>query len=345
MTLRFIDGFDHYATADLQASKKWNSTGTASVISATDGRRGTGCWAHSSTGFDIYHINKTLDNQATYIVGFAMYITNLTATRFLEIIDGATVQFSLAVDVSGHILAYRGAGTTLLGTSTNTLSINTWNYIECKVTFDNSDGVVDIHVNGSGTGWISLTSQDTCATANEYASIIRIGTTANNYLRYRIDDLYICDTNGSVNNDFLGDVRVDSYLATGNGNHSDFTGSDSDSTDNYLLIDDTSPDGDTTYVQSATVGHIDTYGFADMTHTPASIFGVQIVMEAKKDDSGTRGIAGMVRQDSTDYAGSSRVVSTSYVDYMDIRETDPATATAWTKAGFNSAEFGIKVSE
>jgi len=68
-------------------------------------------------------------------------------------------------------------------------------------------------------------------------------------------------------------------------------------------------------------------------------------MEAKKDDSGTRGIAGMVRQDSTDYAGSSQVVSTSYVDYMDIRETDPATATAWTKAGFNSAEFGIKVSE
>ena len=340
MTLRFIDGFDHYATADLVAGLKWSTTGAA-TIETTAGRRGTSCAKYNGNS---KYSSKTLDNQDVWIIGFAYQMVTPPGTgRILEFIDGTTVQCSLNIDATNHLVAMRGTSTTL-ATSTNTLVEDTWNYIEVKVTLSNSVGTFEVRVNGSNSGWINASSLDTCATANEYAAIIRIGAIAGGTAASQLfDDVYILDDNGSANNDFLGDVRVDAYPVDDNGALSQFVGNDSDSTDNYLLVDDATPDGDTTYVQSATVDNVDTYGHADMSHTPASIFGIQLVMDAKKDDSGDRSIAGVVRQGSTNYAGTAQVLSTSYIAYLDIRETDPATSVAWTKDGFNSCEIGHKV--
>lgn len=157
------------------------------------------------------------------------------------------------------------------------------------------------------------------------------------------EDLYICDGSGSINNDFLGDMRVDCYLPNGNGNSSQLVGSDSNSTDNYQLVDETSQNGDSDYVQSSTVNNKDTYAVADMSHTPANIFGTQLNMIAKKDDSGTRSICSVCRSGGTDYDGDTQALGTTYVDYRQIRETDPATSSAWTRSNLNSAEFGVKV--
>jgi hypothetical protein len=38
-----------------------------------------------------------------------------------------------------------------------------------------------------------------------------------------IDDLYVCDSTGSTNNTFLGDVRVDTVRPIGAGNYSEFS--------------------------------------------------------------------------------------------------------------------------
>lgn len=340
MTLRFIDGFDHYDTTSLLASMKCGVSNTP-AIESNGGRRGGGALVFTPGEFCY----KAFDNKSAWVVGFALKMQSLgtgTNHHLLSFVDGTTVQVDIYLDNTGHLIVTRGS--TVLATSTSVLTVEVWNYIEVKVTLDNTTGAAEVRVNGSSSGWINISDVDTCATANEYASVIRYGSTTSSGTG-RIDDLYICDTDGSVNNDFLGDVRVDAYLPNGNGASSQFTGSDSDSTDNYMLVDDAAPDGDTTYVQSSTVNQIDTYSFTEMSHTPATIFGLQIVMDAKKDDSGTRSIAGVVRQSSTNYAGSNQVLSTSYVGYTDIRETDPATAAAWTKDGINSAEFGIKVAE
>jgi len=344
VTLRFIDGFDHYATADLAASLKWTYTGVVAncKIQSSAGRRGTGAF-YTINGNQ--YLTKTLDNQATWIVGFALYIESFNYEAIIcRLIDGTSTQISIAVDTTGHIKAYRGTTTALLGTSTNTLLTYTWNYIEFKGTIDPSNGVVEVRVNGSSVGWINLTSQNTRETANSYASLIRIGNVGSvSYQLKYYDDLYICDNQGSANNDFLGDSRIDAYWDDANGNSSQLVGSDADSIDNYLQTDDTTPDNDTSYNQSATVGEKDTYGHTDMTHTPLTIFGTQNVMVAKKDDEGSRSICDVCRSGGSDYDGSSQALTTSYIGYAQIREVDPATSAAWTKSGFNSAEFGMKI--
>jgi hypothetical protein len=96
-------------------------------------------------------------------------------------------------------------------------------------------------------------------------------------------------------------------------------------------------------VESATVGAKDTYGFADMVRNPASVFGVQINLNVKKDDAGFRQVKDVVRSGGADFAGTAQAVSTSYGYKSAIRETNPATGAPWTKAGVNAAEFGMEV--
>lgn len=336
MTLRFIDSYDHYATADMLL--KYTDSSSAS-ISAGNGRRSTNSLRFSSTsGF----VSKTLDAQATWIVGCAFRATALDGSNdraIVTFLDAGTNQCDIRIRPDGTLRATRNG--TALATSSNALSTGTAYYFECKVVINDTTGSIEVRVNGSSTGWINITSQDTKNTANATANGIRLSGTSGNNTDY--DDLYICDSNGSVNNDFLGDIRVDCYLPDGNGNSSQLAGSDGNSTDNYQLVDESSQNGDTDYVQSSTVNQKDTYTFADMTHTPASIFGTQLNMIAKKDDSGTRSIASVCRSGGTDYDGTTQALGTTYLDYMNIRETDPATSAAWTRTNLNNAEFGVKV--
>jgi hypothetical protein len=190
-----------------------------------------------------------------------------------------------------------------------------------------------------------LTSQDTKNTANATANGVRLGTSASTPgADWDFDDLYICDGAGSTNNNFLGDCRVDAFAANGNGNSSQLTGSDGNSTDNYLLVDDaTTIDDDTTYVEHATVGNKDTYACANMSHTPTSIFGVQVCANAKKDDAGAKSLCTVTRSGGADTDGATQALSTSYTYYREILEQDPNGPIAWTATNFNAAEFGIKV--
>jgi alpha-glucuronidase len=110
-------------------------------------------------------------------------------------------------------------------------------------------------------------------------------------------------------------------------------------------VDDHPPNGDTDYVSSSNVGDIDTYAFTQMSHNPSAIYGVQLLIDAKKDDAGTRGVAGVVNVGSSgNVAGASNALSTDYAIYTDIRELNPDTSAAWTKSAFNAANFGLEVS-
>ena len=70
---------------------------------------------------------------------------------------------------------------------------------------------------------------------------------------------------------------------------------------------------------------------------------MQINLNVRKDDAGFRQVKDVVRSGGTDFAGITQAVSTSYGYKSAIREVDPAAGAPWTKAGVNSAEFGMEV--
>jgi hypothetical protein len=224
--LLFADSFDHYATADVL--KKWNSSNGSFVgIGATAGRRGGGAILLPSAGSGATYVVKVLPSSYnTLIVGVAFKLSALSSLnsgngcQIFSFYDNGTVQCTLNVAQDGTLRVVRGA--TLLGTSAAVITVGTFYYIEFKVTFSTTVGTYDVHVNGSSV--LSGSGVNTANAATTTAGQFYLGTTGS-FLGAPVptyDDLYICDTSGSTNNNFLGDVRIDCLRPNADGTHSDF---------------------------------------------------------------------------------------------------------------------------
>ncbi len=341
MTLLALESFDGIATADLTV-KGWVIGGTPTV-SSTRARTGPQSLYQNGTA-DV--ISRGVAEHATVIVGFALYrpaITQNAATIIFYSDNGATQHVTIVVTASGALEARRGnSGGTLLGSAVGAVLPGIWAYIEAKATLSDSVGAVELRVNGATV--LNLTNVDTknAGTKTVFDTVAFYGSSGVVEDAY-IDDLYVCNGAGSVNNSFLGDTRVRCLLPSGNGNSSQLLGSDADSTDNYLLVDEATP-STADYVGSGTTDQKDTYTFGDLPDASGTIHGVQVSALATKTDAGARNLAIVTRSDGVDYDGSDVALALGSNAYVQqVRETDPDTAAAWTIAAVNAAEFGVKV--
>jgi hypothetical protein len=339
MTLRFIDGFDHFTTI-AQLLYKYNEIAASSYVSLDTGRRS------GSNALRLYtasgYTTKTLDEQPTWIVGAAVKIAAIPSS------NGAIFQFrdnlgnaqcSLCVTTTGALALMRGTTSgTVLATSANAIIGNSWNFIEAKLTIADSGGVFEVRVNGEV--WATYTGDTKYSATLATANSIRLSGFPST-IQVWYDDLYICDATGAVNNSYLGDVRVDTIFPSGVGASAQFAPTGSST--NWENADDASPDEDTSYNASETAGHIDSFTFADLTTLNATIMGVQANILARKDDAGTRLLRAVTRVGSTNYEGADLTMTDSYIDHRTIWNQNPATAAAWTEAEINAAEFGYKV--
>lgn len=339
--LIFCDSFDHYLSGT-EFFTKWTASRNATPNAFTTGRFGS---AHNPAG-ERWSRKDFGTSYGTLIAGCAWKRSGAWGgNAVMGFYDSANLQCDLRInDGSGEIYVTRN-GTTLGSPVSFIPGLNIWYYLELLVTFHNSTGVIIARVDGAEV--INLTSQDTQQTANATANGIRIGSHTDNAPAGQIDDLYVCDNtdsgvSGVPNDDFLGDIRVEAIFPNGNGNSSALLGSDGNSTDNYLLVDETAPDEDTTYVQGSSVGDKDTYAMSALTPTAGTVYGVQMLPYARKTDAGSRSICSVTRLSGTEEDSANKTLSTSYAYLPDIREGTPAAA-AWTISDVNSMEAGVKV--
>jgi hypothetical protein len=328
MTLLFMDSFDHYTTAF--ADEKYTSVSNF-TISAGNGRNSTSSCRFTSAG----NASKTLGvNASTLIAGFAFKASTLIAGTLIDFQDSSTVQAQLYLNSDGTLAIRRGASTTL-GTSSNSIATGQYYYIEVKIAFNSSTGTAEIKVNG--VSWLSLTGQNTISTANAYANVARI--LGINAATRDFDDYYVCDSQGSVNKDFLGDVRIEAILPTGAGSSAEWTPSTGS---NYENVDDSYPDDDSTYNYTTASGNIDTFAFGDLVTTSGGIYAVQLNIYARKTDAGTKLLRGVYTRSSENVLDNQFSLNTTYAYFRQILEEDPDADDVWTIANVNSAEWGYK---
>lgn len=363
--LRFIDGFDHVATADLLG--KWNTaplglTNSSIVTSAPSPRTGVGALGlgRQSTNQGEYLTVAIGANATTVILGTAFYFTAapLTRTHFLTFGDGGATGGSgahvyLTLNAAGTISVWLasasggGAGAadtslmTLHGTSGFGLSPGQWYYLEAKVLISNSVGTVEVRVNG--VAWITLTGLDTYLSGGTYVNAVTLsGPSGPSGALYVYDDLYIADTvAGDGATDFLGPQKVKTVIASsGNGTATDWT--PSTGTDHGANVDDATPNSDTDYNSSSTVNHRDSYNFAALGVTGV-VSGVQAVGWMKTDISGSRSVNHYARISSTNYDGTTVGIDTTYRAVRQVWGQSPASSAAWTISEIDAAEFGVRV--
>lgn len=325
-------------------TQKYISVGSSSSISSAAARNGGGGARGGTNGFRYASISA--NEHATFIVGAAFRRNSTLSSSpglFTFSSDGnATTHITVGVDNSGKLYVKRGSSTgTSLGTESGfTLGLaNVWHYVEAKITLSDTVGVAVVRVDESIV--INLSAQDTknAGTKTVFDNIMVFD--GGGALTIDCDDFYICNGAGSVNNDFMGDIKIETLYPNGNGNSSQLVGSDADSTNNYQLVDETPPNT-TDYVGSATTDQKDTYAYGNTT-IAGNVKGIQVNTYAQKTDAGARSFCPVIRRSSTDYDGTDTPVGTGFAIYEQLYENDPSTSAAWTTTNVDAAEFGVKV--
>jgi hypothetical protein len=339
MALLWIEGFEGYGTstgfAPLPAgvlARKYPHVRDATSLDIEVGRFGGFCLemaGNSELGTPTLTVDDTL------IIGFAFRVEGTTSLTLMGLWDGTDQNISLHYHQSTNELAiYRDSS--ILETIDIGLLPDTWYWCEMKVKTNNSTGTYDVEV--GGVNIFSASGVDTQTGSNAYSSTARMegGGTTN-----RWDDLYICDSTGSVNNDFLGNVRVVSISPDGDSTAN--FGTSTPSANHYENVDENPSDDDTSYVEDGTVNTVDLYDYEALSGA-GSILGLQINTQCRETDVTAFSLITPIESNGSQYDDSPAIIGTpSYVFRSRLSELDPDTSAPWTFSGVNAAKFGIKV--
>jgi hypothetical protein len=265
----------------------------------------------------------------------------LTSRSLIRFWDGGTQHVDIRMDGMGRLVATRGDGAQIGSPSANALTVGVYYSLGVRCVIDDASGIIEARINGSSTGWLNMSSVDTRNGGNPTANNFDwcIGS-AGGDLYY--DDTLINDAVSSGTGDlvsFPGDVRVECLYPTGAGSSTDFTPSTGS---NWQNVDDPQTDGDSTYNESATVGHRDMFQMGNLVTGTGTVLGLQACAIARKTDSNTRTIALSVRLGTTNYNSPAFSVSNTYSGFTYMWTLDP-TNNQWTIANVNAAEGGYTV--
>lgn len=338
MGILYIDGFGGFDPADL--ASRWSVTNGSWSVGGTAGRGGgAGLVQGSATS----RIARALDApHFQLIVGFAFKLAATPASgayqRLVRFVGGGLGGVEAGVAGGGQLRVF-GPGGTLISTGSVVVD-GSFYYMEVKVpAFSSGSAPVVLAVNGTTVG----TSPNIVNTGSP-CDTVELGGSDAGVTTVTYDDFYVCDPNiGTLNTGFCGPCAVDLLLPVSDGGSTHFTPTGAAS-NQACVADGAIPDGDATYVSSATVGDVDTYLCGSLPTDPALVFAVQFVITARKDDVGGRTLTSVIRQASTDHThAASVIVGDSYATWLDVWQGDTGETVRWTGDGVAATEFGFKV--
>lgn len=355
-------GFEKLSGTYWSNSGIWDisQTGLSVALTTTAPRNGGSLQCLTSFSGAEENGFKSLGGTYSHLFGGVAYMvrsaslsatpTNCTFTFY----DGATAQIGWKVRSDGSISVHAGSSTaaTNLGqTSTGVITAAgtsgtgaDYKMIELEVVFGTgTSGSFKLRV--ADVELLNVTGVNTAPSGSAQATRFAIRLCASGSMTERLDDLYINDNSGSApENTFFGEAFVvEGVQPNGNGNSSQWVGSDGNSTDNYLLVDDTGND-DTDYVKSGTLNDLDTYAMENLSNATGTVIGASHYFIARKDDVATRTLASAIRTNSIDYvSATNKTMTGTYATFVDNRLVNPDTTLRFTISEINALEVGQKV--
>lgn len=341
MAVVLVEGFDAYngvssATVGSLATT-WSYGSAPTLVAGRFGgqaaRTGTG-----SGGGNLLIRSITPLTQGT--LGFAIKFTAMPSTSgYINMAltdangDGIGLYFLSTGAIS--LISTTNAstpGATYATTAGGIIVLNAWHYVELEFTIANAGGILNLYVDGN---LVSSGTYDTLITSSTVSflylgPINSVGTGT-----YLIDDLYVTNTATR-----LGEQRVETLYPSADTAQLQWT--PSTGSNNYGTVDETLMSS-TDFVSTNVLNNYDLYDFTNLSSTANTINAVTINALAQKDNVGTRTVAMPVKSGSTTSDGANNYLSLGYKLFNRVIETDPNTAAAWTVAGVNALQAGIKV--
>jgi hypothetical protein len=336
MTLLFVDSFDHYLETEYTDKGYTKFFSDNWTVGIGVGRRSGNCML-PNTGVGAVtgsYLSQSFTDSDGVVVGFA-WSSEFAGDNILILLDnlGNTLA-SFTQTAAGEFKITSGGVTQTSATAAYTP--NTYSYYECKyVKGTGANGFFEVKKDAVILLTISTSTETAQASAARFLDA-SVGVAT------KLDDLYILNTLGGTNNDYLGDVRVDAHFADADGGTISFipnTGAAS-----WTHVDEIAPDDDTTFVEAGNINDVDLYS-VDAASLGTVIYGVQQDVLARKTDAGTVTVdvisekpAGSgVKENGTTTADD------DYKYHLAILETDPDDSTTWNDTKINATEFGFKI--
>ena len=349
MALLFIDGFDHYDPQAVDSfGDPWLARGKAAYLSpqATriQGRRPSSYALRLPEGSGGGYVKNLDATKTSLIVGAAIRVAPFENTYIEPLLLGvrdSTSQISHLVKIGedGRLKLYRRQSDwdQLISTSIASVPARGWHYVELQVTQGTSNGVLSVRINGILA--IQMTAQNTIQGGGQLLTVF-VGAVPgeSSPLTVDVDDFYIADTSGTINNTFLGDVRVDALKAQANGALNQWTVEAAASAWEAVSDDD-----EATAIRAATAGLRQSFDIEPLPvmATPA-IHGVQLTMLARKTDAGLGKVKGLVVSGAQSAVSTDVILQEQLAWHTALFERNPNGNVQWTEAAFNAAEFGVE---
>lgn len=353
MTLLWMDGLDHYggSTSNLTDGAYAEASGGNLSISTSNPATGTHCLRFkmsNATGGNL--LRKVLAATAATIgLGFRMRLDSIPATsdrcRVFSIRDASnTILVTMLVQADGSISIRRGDSDAsssasfpeIANSGSFKLTAGIYQHVEVKVFHSATVGTVELRVDGVTR--INATGLNTGAGPAGQIGFGGRGWADDNAF-VNVDDIFFWDTAGSFNNSFLGpkgvylqmpdqDTAVAGMTAVGSG-----TG--------YGAVNGAAPDGDTSYLQAASVPLTTELELANLPASVTAISAIMLFDRSRKTDSGDGNVRKSLLSGASVAAGADNALATAYAFRSDIIETDPATGAAMTPSAFNAAKLRL----
>ena len=350
MALVFIDGFDHY---DPQApgpfGEPWLARGKAAYLSpqATRiaGRRPSSHALRLPAGPGGGYV-KNLDAAASGLtVGAALRTVPYANTGAEPVLLGvrdvqAQVAYIVRIGDDGRLRLLRGQHGVEepVAISVASAPARGWHYVELQVLRGSGDGVLSVRINGMPA--IHLTGLDTVQDGGELVTAF-VGAWPGHDcpVTLDVDDLYVADTTGTINNTFLGDVRVDALPAQADGSLNEWIVTPAGAAAWQAVSDD----DEASAIQAAAGGLRQTFRVAPLpVMASPAIHGVQLTLLARKTDAGLGSLKGLVASGAQTATSAGVALQEQLAWHTVLFERDPGSGDAWTEGGFNAAEFGVE---
>jgi hypothetical protein len=336
MALVSINGFEDAAELSGGTGNPINAAGrNGNCLGLGSGLSGAGTWK-----LPAFTPNATVTFGFAFrqdVMPGAMSSNNWVLLVYAS--DGLTDQVRICMGANGQVALYR-AGTQIIGaiSATGVVPVAQWCYVECQLFCHDTAGTAVVRVNG--TTVISVSAVDTKNSAS-LANYGFLGFTANagaTPTNTRWDDLYLM---AGAGDSFLGDAKVETLYPNGNGAASQWVGSDADSVNNYLLVNETGAPVTTTYTASSVTGNQDLYTLDDLVSTAGTVLGVCHAAHAAKSDAGVQDLK-VVNRGSAATRSAAVGLTTTYTTFYYPLSTNPDTGSAWTIADVNALQGGVE---
>jgi|SRR3990170_1765722 len=334
ITRRWQSGAEH---GNLVEVSSYVGAPSASVV-----QKKTGNYSFLVSSFqDSQYLIVAIPATRQIRVGFWCYATlNLVGTietNMFFIRNGTTELAALEVVASTGANILEVAGTNR-DTETGVVGTNTWYHYGLDIKIDSSAGWIKVYKDGIEI--LSFTGN----TGNADILDLCFGWLTHNNHGFYYDDIYIDDTTGEGAAAVCPILRFYYVTPDEGGNYSDpggWSGSDGNPTDNFLLVDDIPPNGDTDYISAVAADLLDSYTMTTIVLGSNEVIQAVIPTVSTRRAGTTEAIALGTRYSATDLIGSDQYPASSY-DVLSERQVTKPGGGAWDQTALDAVEVVLK---